>query len=355
MKIPARLNSFARYALAATSALALAACGEEKPTFSLLPDKNVFQQSDGAFNNKLDILWVIDNSGSMQPYQDNLVANFNAFITDFATKGYDFQIAVTASDAWRAPFASQPLLAKFRDGTDATSHTGVFVINPTTPNLINVFNINARQGTAGTGDERAFQSFKEALNSNLNAGFLRPDSFLAVIILSDEDDFSHDGGNHINRDYSYANLHSIGHYVSYLDTLTGTTGANRRYSVSAMAILDDACRTDPATHPGAIIGLRYMQLVDATGGVKGSLCSPSFSDELDKIQQKIAELSTQFYLNRAPRPETIRVYVNGVEIPQSDTNGWSYHADANSIRFHGSAIPPQGATISIDFDPMTIK
>lgn len=333
----------------------LVGCGEEKPTFSLLPEQNFFQQGGGVVNNKLDILWVMDNSGSMQPYQNNVAANFNAFMTQFVSKGYDYKIAVTTSDAWRAPFIPNPNFAKFRDGTDATSHTGVFVITPSTLNPINVFSINIKQGIAGSGDERAFQSFKESLNSPLNAGFLRDDSFLAVIIISDEDDFSHDGGNYINRDYSYAGLHSINHYTTYLDTLTNSTGDTRRYSVSAMAILDNACLTNPATHPGAIIGTRYMQLVSATDGVQGSLCSTNFADELTKIQSKIAELSTQFFLNRVPLVETITVKVNGISVPKDSTNGWSYISSSNAIRFHGSAIPAQGAIIQVDFDPVTIK
>jgi hypothetical protein len=49
------------------------------------------------------------------------------------------------------------------------------------------------------------------------------------------------------------------------------------------------------------------------------------------------------------------VYVNGVVIPQNATNGWSYYPSNNSIRFHGTAIPAQGSSISVTFDPLTIK
>jgi hypothetical protein len=332
----------------------LSACGEEKPSFSLIPDKNYFQQGSDSFNNKLDILWVIDNSGSMAPYQTNVADNFNAFISGFVQNGYDFQIGVTVSDAWRTPFAGDPLLAKFRDGTDATSHTGVFMINPTTPNLINVFNINVKQGINGVGDERAFQSFKEALNSPLNNGFLRDDSFLAVIIISDEDDFSHPGSNYIFRNYSEPTLDTVNSYVTYLEALTGTTGDSRRFSVSAMAVIDPDCQAQKAS-TGSIIGQRYIELAGLTDGVTGSLCSQNFANELNEIQNKIAELSTQFFLKRIPIPETIAVRVNGGLIPESSMDGWTYHSQPNSIRFHGSAIPPQGSVIEVDFDPVAIK
>jgi len=331
----------------------LSSCGEEKPTFSLLPDSNLFKQGEGTINNKLDILWVIDNSGSMAPYQANIAANLNAFLGNFVTKGYDFKIAVTTTEAWLAPYGNANI-AKFRDGTNATSHTGFFVVDPLTANLINVLDVNLTQGTSGSGDERAFSSFKEALNSNLNAGFLRNDSFLAIIIVSDEDDFSHPSQAYIGHDYNEPTLETVNSYVSYLDTLTNTTGGNRRYSVSAMADIDAACQAAKAS-TGSIIGQRYIDLVDATNGIKGSLCSTDFSNELNQIQNKIAELSTQFFLTREPIPTSIVIHVNGVLIPEDDINGWSYQADINAIRFHGTDIPPQGASISVNFDPVTIK
>jgi hypothetical protein len=217
----------------------LSACGKDNPTYGLLPSGQSFTQSKTIFNNQLDILWVVDNSGSMNPYQTNLVNNFSSFITNFQNKGYDFHIAVTTTDSYLSGtvFQNNPSLAKFRDGTNATSHTGIFDILSTTPNLNNVFVTNATQGSSGDGDERAFSSMREALNSSLNTGFLRPQSFLAVIILSDEDDFSSasrvqgsmtlqtSNPNYVaDHDYNYARLDTINSYVSFLDQLTATTG-----------------------------------------------------------------------------------------------------------------------------------
>src|SRR5262249_40734277 len=127
-------------------------------------------------NNKVDLLWVVDNSGSMDPLQANMTANFNSFINNFVSKNFDFHLAVTTSDAYLAGsfWNNNPALAQFRDGVGST-HTGVFDILPSTPNLINVFVTNATQGSNGSGDERVFSSLKAALNSNLNAGFLRTD------------------------------------------------------------------------------------------------------------------------------------------------------------------------------------
>ena len=347
----------------------LAACGKDNPTYSLLPSGQTFKQNKAIFNNQLDILWVVDNSGSMGPLQNNMVSNFNSFVTNFQSKGYDFHMAVTTTDSYlaRPAFNNTPALAKFRDGTDATSHTGIFDILFTTPNLNNVFVTNATQGSNGSGDERAFSSFREALNSPLNTGFLRPQSFLAVIILSDEDDFSSDArcegswmGNCnpavADHNYSYASLDTVDSYVSYLDTLTQTTGLTRRYNVSSIAVLDNAClNSHVGASPSTIIGQRYVQMSSLTNGVVGSICDASYSTTLNAIQAQIATLSSQFFLDRVPDPSTIVAKVNGAIDANSSTNGWTYSAQANSILFHGAAVPPQNATIDVSFIPMTIK
>src|SRR5690606_29204673 len=105
------------------------------------------------------------------------------------------------------------------------------------------------------------------------------------------------------------------------------------------------------------IGNRLGALADATGGVKSSLCG-NFATELGAIADNILSLATQFYLSRIPKPETIVVIVNGVEVPKLGhapapmTGGWSYNEEANSVRFFGDYIPAAGSTISITFDPV---
>ncbi len=336
--------------LGLTAAALVTACGKDKPSFSLLAESNIFNQSMDV-DTKVDVLFVVDNSGSMAPQQANLVNNFNAFISSFVSKGYDFRIGVIPSDTYKAIFSWGASYARLKDGYGST-HSGVYVIDQLTPNIEQTFMTNATLGIGGSGDERPFQSFKVALDSPLNSDFRRPNAFLAIIILSDEDDFSHDANSDINENYSYSGLHTINYYKTYLDNLTGSTSSVRKYSVNSIHVLDSTCLA--ASHVAANIGVRYSALVDATGGVKGSICSPNFSNELDQIQQGILTLASQFYLPRLPKVETIQVIVNGTLVPQG-ANGWSYNASANSIVFAYSALPPQGASIIINYDPVTIQ
>jgi hypothetical protein len=348
------------------AALGLSSCGHGGSSYSLLADSQNFNQNVATINNKVDILWVVDNSSSMTPLQNNLVSNFGSFIKNFQAKGYDFRIAVTSSDAYLAnkAFNNNPAYSKFKDG-GGSAHTGIFVIDPSTPNITSTFVTNASIGQNGSGDERVFSSFKEALLDPQNAGFLRPDSFLSVIILSDEDDFSdptrREGswlyqGGVADHSYTNPNLETVDSYVSFLDQLTQTTDVNRRYNVSAITVLDNTClKSHAPMAPSTIIGQRYIDLANKTNGVLGSICDSSYANALQAIQQRILELSTQFPLGRQPVESTIKVVVAGVSVANDATNGWTYVTSSNSIMFHGSAVPAQGASIQVNFDPVGVK
>lgn len=360
----------------------LVGCQKPTPTFSFLPTQNTFKQNESTVNNKIDILWVIDNSGSMNGAQQDLKANFDSFIQDFVTKGYDYKIAVTTTDAWRSSasgvvdgdgdlYYSNDDRAVFKDHgftydnpsspncwEENRVDTGVSIITPDTPYIEDTFKTNAIQGVCGNGDERAFQSFKAALSTNLNAGFLREDSFLSIIIVSDEDDFSHDENGFAGY-YSYPGLHTVESYNSYLENLTGTSGASKRFSVSAMAIWDQQCvdQQKAVYNSTQLIAQRYGALVDLTEGIKGSLCG-NFAQSLLDISNNIIQLSTQFFLEREPDVSTIEISINGVNVPllsenQSGNGGYEYNAESNSIKFYGDYIPEQGATIVVDYDPVS--
>lgn len=344
---------------------ALVRCGGEGSSFSLLADSDTFVQSASEVNSKVDILWIVDNSGSMATSQQNLATNFNSFIQDFQTKNLDFKMAITGTDAWLDRFYNSPNCTQFRDGPMRTNysngrcveegtHNGIRTLTPSTPNLAAVFNNNIKQGINATGDERPFMSMTDVLDDPVNANFLRDTSYFAVIILTDEDDTSHPTANYLS--HGNANLYPVADYVSYLDALTGTSGATRRYSVNTIAVQNQACLNQIGGN-GQVIGNRVNSIADLTGGLRANICG-NFANELSNIADNILSLATQFFLTRIPKPETIVVKVNGVVIPNKDNNpgpetgGWEYVSESNSIKFSGDYIPQAGSTIQVDFDPV---
>ena len=68
----------------------LSACDKTDRSFSILAEQDSFKQSATYTPRKLDVLWIIDNSGSMRTSQSELTSNFSSFINRFKQKQYDF-------------------------------------------------------------------------------------------------------------------------------------------------------------------------------------------------------------------------------------------------------------------------
>lgn len=335
----------------AVTALSLAACDKTDRSFSILSTGETFQQTVTYVPRKIDILWVVDNSGSMQSSQSALTANFSSFINKFKDKSYDFHMAVQSSDAWLGKFNNQNDRRRFKDGV-GSNHSGVFVMDKNTPNINNVFVTNATLGINGSGDERAFSSFLDTLDYSVNSDFRRNDAYLAIIIVSDEDDFSATTSTYLENNYNHPSIIPVANYVTFLNSITL---GPQDYSVNTIQILDQTCLdTLNAQSPGRRIGTRYIQLANLTGGVKASLCS-NFGDTLELISDRIAQQVSVFKLTREPIPETIRVTVNGQQVASHPVNGWTYDPAAMTISFATAAAPSEGDSVSITFDPKTLN
>lgn len=362
-----------------TGALALSAvaglgCQNQSDGFSLFAESNVFKQS-GAYTAKpVDVLWVVDNSGSMASSQTNLANNFRSFIQQFESKGYDFRMAVGTTDAYLKLHYNQDSRARFKDGS-GTNRTGIYVMDKNTPNLEDVFTKNVRVGTNGSGDERAFESMKQLLLNPLNSDFRRAGAYLAIIIVSDEEDTSHYDWFNGTNSYVFTDnpndpvlfnpatnpihptlnpqhgWHTPEMFKSFLDTFTSSSTTNRNYVVNSITIKDEACRTQLAQNSQKLAP-RVQNFSELTGGTAFSLCQP-FDQVLDAIQQQVLRAAATFQLNREPIVSTIVVRVNGQVIPQDPVTGWIYDAATNSVIF--ADPPPADAVITIDFDPTTVK
>jgi hypothetical protein len=171
-------------------------------------------------NRNVDILFVIDDSGSMADKQQNLRDNFPNFINVLNTiQGGlpDVHIGVVSSDMGAkgqddaSPGAGVGTVGQGgcantgKDGRlllgQATGVTGTFLsdIKLTdgsrqqnyTGDLAATFGAMATIGATGCGFEQHLHAMQRALENNpANAGFIRQDAFLAVIFLADEDDCS---------------------------------------------------------------------------------------------------------------------------------------------------------------------
>lgn len=339
-------NIFSKVVMLTAITVGLSACGSGGASYSLLPVDMAFRQTTQTVKGKIDLLFIIDNSGSMQTSQDELAREFPIWFQNFDSNDYDYRVAVGATDAWRSLFGHGASYSLLRDG-NGSNRSGVFIIDPLTPDRENIFSINARLGTSGSGDERSFQSMQAVLDNASNSGFRRSNAKLNVIIVSDEDDTSWDGSS--AKGYTDPALHPISRYVNYLETLTASTVTKKNYIVHSLTVKDSTCSNQQGGRP---VGQRIMNLAAATGGISLRLCD-AFAQSMAELSQNI-EVETQdtFTLDRQPVVETIVVSLNGSRIPN---NGWQYNAGDNSVTLLDPYKPQRSDVVSIGYDPAGVK
>jgi hypothetical protein len=163
---------------------------------------------------KIDVLFMVDNSNSVLPIQEELFSSFAEFIKPFNDFGSaDLHIGVVTSDygagATGAPGckASPGGQLGWLQATGVAAPNGCaapasenfvrYVVNgpnnlPMGQDLLRTLVCMASVGQIGCGFEHPLESVYAALHNNLpaNAGFLRPEAVLLVIFVTNEDDCS---------------------------------------------------------------------------------------------------------------------------------------------------------------------
>lgn len=312
-------------------------CGPQALNFSILPAGSGAYQGSVA-NNKVDVLWVVDNSGSMLTKQQNLATSFDSFTQIFLDKGFDFRMAIVTTDTRAGPA-----------GQAGEFQGAPTVITNATPNFSNTFKTNVVVGSFGDPAAKALDAIQLALSPGLlattNTGFLRDGAHLAVVILSDADDND--------------STASVAETTAFLDTLKPKVFdvINRtykpNYTVSAV-VVDTSNPLNAACPLPFEDGVKFKNLAAATEGSITSICEADFSAGLVNISKRIAEAITQIPLSRTPVPGTIRVTFNGVAQTEDATNGWTYESAGNKIVFHGTGIPVDNVSINVDYLPNDI-
>jgi hypothetical protein len=272
----------------------------------------------------VDVLWVVDNSCSMDDELVTMGKNFQAFINAFSDLEIDYHIGVITTDM------------------DSPSDSGRFQgpwLDSSTPNLATEFNNQVNQGTSGSATEQGFAAVRAALSeplisSSLHDGFLREDAALSVIIISDENDNS--GINSSN-------------FTSWFQDLKPSDPTLARFN----AFCGDrflGCQDPFNSGITASGGDKYIDAVDLTSGFFASICSSDYSVALQELSFSSAGMTLTFYLTEEPETlDGMVVLVDGKAWPQDSDNGWTYDPENNSITFNGDAIPGPGAEVNVSY------
>ena len=284
------------------------------------PEQTIEQHGDGEveqWHNQaytqseisiLDILWVIDDSGSMNPYQHLLANQISSFFQVFLAAAPDFHMSVITT--------TSPYLHG--------------IINSVTPMpeiaLANMVNVGIMGSGTEQGIEMAFQALSNPTVAGPGSNFFRDEASLIIIFVSDEKDWSAPWVTYTQffDDIKPAGLFKpyavIGDYPSGCQGMNG----NRAFNIE--------------------FGAGYWDLVNYYSGKWYSICAQDWGLQLQNLGATLSNRATYALDYPDPIEDTITVTING-----QVTNEWQYDPATNAITFNVGHVPEEGKTIEIDY------
>ena len=281
-----------------------------EPEIILNDRSEIFTQNSGR-QGDVDILWVIDDSGSMADEQDSLGRNFKSFIDQFLVKDIDFKMAITTTDGTSS-----------RNGKmvgDSSKLTRASAKGNKTA-FINNFTKWVKVGTSGSGIEQGLKTSTSFMDRYASS-FLRSDAFLVVVYLSDEEDQSDK---------------KVSEYITKLQALKTNKGMVKAYSIVATK--------NGSKASWETAGLRYSEVSAATAGTTSDI-KKDFANVLLDMGGTIVNLMDSFALNESPYKDQVEVLVSGVKV----NSGYTFNASTRSIKFDANALPAEGSKVEVRY------
>lgn len=263
----------------------------------------------------LDVLLVVDGTGSMAEEQAAFAADAEAFVGALDAMALAWQVGVTSTDP--------------ADGGDLLGEP--WIIAPLTPEpaaaLAGALAVGTGHAPPSAGLDAAALALVDAAGHN--RGFRRDDAALHVIFVSDDDDES---GAVLGAD-------PVGGLVARLAAEGERTG----HAAAASAVVGDVPGGCAGPRGQARAGPRYAEVAAATGGVVASICGASFAQVAEAVFDVAVEWTTRFALQATPVADSVRVTVDGAL-----ATDWSLEESPPAIAF--AVPPPAGAVIVVRYD-----
>jgi hypothetical protein len=319
-------------------ALLLTACQDQN--FSRARVSDDFMQSP---SNQVDILWVIDNSISMQNEQQSVAVGAADFMTQLETTSMDFHLGVISSDVDQENASAGVLLGNPP------------VLDPAVPDYQGAFAARVQMGTGGSDQEKGLQAAITAIRSPLadtrNGGFIRDGAMLNIVVVSDENDCSDNGALGAAATGTdcydrYSELTPVADLVRELKVLKGDDQVVLSGIVGPEVI--DGCED-------TVPGRRYFTAIEMLGGVRADICQTDYGEVMNALGVVASGILTTFTLSKNAIEETIEVVItpegeDPYDVAADATNGWTYNATYAQVTFNGTSVPPRGAAIEISYE-----
>lgn len=270
----------------------------------------------------VDVLFAVDNSESMAEEQASLTANFGGFMDLFLDSETDYHLGLIATDM-DDPEHGGRLVA---DGDGSLFIDTSF----SRQEALDSFTERAQIGTAGARLEKGLEAMHAAIEvyaDTENRGFYRPEAYLALVVISDEDDYS-----------------SSITVTGFKDWLGDLKSDPDKITFSAVVSTDSSCPEEP--------GLDYVDVAENFSGVIASICDTDWDGVVSDLGLAAAGLQREFFLSEIPVADSITARVvspEGTEQELSVGAGLEYITARNSVYFTDS-IPPALSEVFVTYE-----
>lgn len=280
--------------VSASSASASGGSGDVKFDLGQLPDGGELPEDTGCEN--VDLLFVIDNSGSMADEQQNLINSFPGFAEAMKSQlesAMSYHVGVVTSDSNTFNSAgcnNKPgALVTKTGGTNSSNQSCLPYASGKSfmdenDNLDQKFQCAAKVGTQGSGNEQPMLAMGEAISGALNGpgacndGFIREDALLVVVIITDEED-----DHEVEACQQQPQPGSPGEPSDWYNTLVSAKDGVETNIVVLSLVGPPAPNLCPALNKcnggieGAEVASRIVQFTEMFSyGTTGQVCAPNF-------------------------------------------------------------------------------
>ncbi len=249
----------------------------------------------------VDIVWVIDTSGSMSRYQTQLLNGIETMMNSLPATGW--RLVMISTDPDESVTESQFPLVPGDDITDAER----------------MYDLMGRGS-----DEEGFDSILSYIETNpYAASWMRPDAALLVVFVSDEDDQS-------------SLISSSNDFVNWY--------ASRRFGnvfLASIVMQRDEETMCEGPNYGSAPGIEYMTATSLLFGTIVDICDEDWSAGVTDATTQI-EPYEYIQLSKSPVKETIRVFMDGTLYSE-----WLYVESTNTVEF--LVLPPGGSLVEVGY------
>lgn len=300
---------------------------------------------------RADFLWLVDTSGSMSDDQQRLGNVAGRFFSTLTEAGVDFRVGIFEASQSSVNFeavqagAGWPMGFQFIEGTDPNGvqelQYRVTYNAYESGDAYRPFDLGNSQEEPVAAGVRVIEEFERYASEGSTDPnrTLRPDTQIVTFFVTDEPG-TNDDSRFFNRDTARwgstpeARIMGATEFFTSRDVLT----------FGMVSDYGNACPHQQDFPKCTILG----------GGGAFIPITTATDDEvriaMDRIVEAVAGAASRYVFSRVPISATIRVALDGVDVPRSRADGFDYDGAANSIVFRGSTYRPMiGSEVVVSY------